>query len=62
MADGAAASSDAPKKRVNMAFKGKTITKKKKMGELVSESVTGAPKSEASLPPGFNLAGRPEQL
>ena len=62
MADGAAASSDAPKKRVNMAFKGKTITKKKKMGELVSESVTTAPKAEASLPPGFNLAGRPEQL
>jgi len=62
MADGAAASSDAPKKRVNIAFKGKTITKKKKMGELVSESVTAAPKSEASLPPGFNLAGRPEQL
>ncbi len=58
MADGAAVSSDANKKRVNLPFGGKTIKKKVKIGELVTDSTN----KYSSLPPGFNLAGRPEQL
>ena len=62
MADGAAVSSDAPKKRgVSAAFDSKNVTKKKKSGELIQEPAPTAKKYTA-LPPGFNLAGRPEQL
>ena len=66
MADGAAISSDAPKKRIGGAFAGKKVTKKIKAGELVSTPGTAgaseATSKYSSLPPGFNLAGRPEQL
>lgn len=58
MADGAATSSDANKKRVSLPFEGKNVKKKVKLGELVTEPA----KKYSSLPPGFNLAGRPEQL
>jgi hypothetical protein len=58
MADCAATLSDANKKCVNLPFGGKTIKKKVKIGELVNEPTN----KYSSLPPGFNLAGRPEQL
>jgi len=62
MADGAAVSSDAPKKRVNVAFDSKNVKKKKQAGELITEPVPKTPQPKSALPPGFNLAGRPEQL
>jgi len=63
MADGAAVSSDATKKRVNVGFGGgKNVKKKKQQGELIAETAASTTKPTSSLPPGFNLAGRPEQL
>lgn len=61
MADGATPSSDAPKtrKRVNVAFDTKGVKKVKK-GELITPEIKKDKIN--SLPPGFNLAGRPEQL
>jgi hypothetical protein len=63
MADGAAISSDATKKRVNVAFDSKAVKKKKQSGDLIQvPSTTVSGDKYTSLPPGFNLAGRPEQL
>ena len=62
MADGMAVSSDVTKKRVSIPIDSKNVKKKKQLGELITTSTTEPAKKYSSLPPGFNLAGRPEQL
>lgn len=61
MADGMAVSSDATKKRVKGSLpSGATVKKKKVEGEVIK--TTGSAEKYSNLPPGFNLAGRPEHL